>query len=84
MGVERIEEINVMKIEDMPPIAREEIMTKVADIKKTKADFNFKGFVEIKIVSASPMRVKSAEPIEGTDIDWVRSHNSEIDMSNMF
>jgi hypothetical protein len=80
---ERIEEISVINIDDMPDIAKEEVERKVSEKPK---GFNFKGFAEVRMISASPMRIKSVEPIEGTDVDWIKknSEDTEIDTSDIF
>ncbi len=38
------------------------------------------------MITASPMRIASVEPIEGTDVDWIKknSEDVEIDISDIF
>ena len=82
---EKIERIEIIHTDDISSFAKSEVDAKV---KKWSPDrqSKFKGYVEFRMVSASPMRVQSFEPIEGTDIDWMKRQNedSEIDISNIF
>ena len=81
----KIEEINVVHINNISSAAKKIVMDQVN--KKQKAGtFDFKDYVEIRMVSQSPMRVASMEPIEGTDVDWMKRQNQEsgIDTSDIF
>jgi len=79
---DQVEEINVVHKSELSEFAQTEIAEKVSNKPQS---FNFKGFVEVRMVTASPMRVE-IEPIEGTDIDWFKKNStgSEIDISSIF
>lgn len=80
---EKIEEISVINIDDISDVAKKEVEKK-ADEKP--AGFDFQGFAEVRMITASPMRIASVEPIEGTDVDWIKknSEDVEIDISDIF
>ncbi len=63
--VEKIFEIRIVNIDNMPRIAREKIIKEVAR-KPNSFKENFKGFAKVTYVTASPPRISSVEPIEGT------------------
>lgn len=85
MENKRIEEISVIHVDDMPEQGKKEVMEKVTE-KRKDGSFDFKGFAEVRMVSASPVRIESVKPIEGTDIDWFQNNakGSEIDISDIF
>ena len=84
-NIGEIEEIDIIHIDDMPTTAKEEVEQKVTK-KSESFQKNFKGFAEIRIISGSPMRVDSIEPIQGTDVDWIKKKGEEsgIDISDIF
>lgn len=81
-----IEEIDVMHMSDMSETAKNEITKIVKEERPQSFKDNFKGFVEVRMVSSSPMRIESIEPIEGTDVDWIKKKNEDsgIDITDIF
>jgi len=78
-----VEQIDVIHIDDMSDAARADVESKA----KAQGMKNFQGYAEIRMVTASPMRVdEKIEPIEGTPVEWFKQKNraSEIDTSDIF
>jgi len=73
---EKIFEIRIVNIENIQEHAREEV---IMDVAKKPESFrkNFKGFAKVTYVTASPPRIKSIEPIEGTIVDYFKSVQRE-------
>jgi hypothetical protein len=61
---EKIYKIKIVNINDMPHQIRNNVINKVATQPKSFRD-EFIGFAKITFVSASPIRIKSIEPIKG-------------------
>lgn len=70
--VEEIFEVKIVNINQIPPQAQEDVTKQVA---KRPIEFrnNFRGFAKIVYVTASPKRITSIEPIEGTIVDYFKS-----------
>ena len=66
---EKIYEIKIVNINDISQQIRNRMINEVAMQSKTFRDA-FKGFAKITFVSASPIRIKSIEPIQGTPNDF--------------
>ncbi len=61
---EKIYKIKIMNINDMPCQMRNNVINQVATKSKSFRD-EFMGFAKITFVSASPIRIRSIEPIKG-------------------
>ncbi len=61
---EEIYEIQVRRVEELSSEAREEVLRKLST-KPKEFLTKYRGFASITYVSASPLRVKSVDPIEG-------------------
>lgn len=74
------EEIYEIKIIDINNIdnenAKRDIIRQVSQ-KSQEFRKNFRGFAKITYVTASPKRIKSIEPIEGTIIDYFKMRDNE-------
>lgn len=70
--MEKIFEIRVVSMDNMPRSTRDYIISEVSKKPKKFID-KFKGFAKITYVTASPKRIASIEPIEGTIIDYFNS-----------
>ena len=70
---EKIFEVKIVHKDNMPEQVRRKI---VADASKKGEDFQkkFKGFAKVTYVTASPKRIDSVQPIEGTIIDYFRTN----------
>lgn len=64
MTPEEVYEIRVRPVKELSLQARQEVEGKLAT-KDAKFLSNYKGFASITLVSASPLTVKSVDPIEG-------------------
>lgn len=72
---EKIYEIRIVKVDNMPPQTRREIIRQV----NTKSEhFDYQGYAKITYITASPKSIKSIEPIEGTAIDYFKGKSSQI------
>ena len=72
----KIFEIRIASIENMSEGAKRKVISEVS--KKSK-DFknNFQGFAKITYVTASPKKIDSIEPIEGTIVEYFRKNKKE-------
>jgi len=70
---EKIFEVKIVHKDNMPEQVRRQI---IADASKKGEDFQkkFKGFAKVTYVTASPKRIASVQPIEGTIIDYFRTN----------
>ena len=75
-GEEKIFEIKIASIANMPEEARNEIIKKVSQ-KDISFQRNFKGFAKITYINKSPKRVYSIEPIEYTIIEYFKASHKE-------
>ena len=78
---EKIFEIRIVNVEQMPPQTQQVIEAEVA---KKPIDFreNYRGFAKVTYVTASPPRIVSVEPIVGTVIEYIKSIEAEgVDFS---
>ena len=73
---EKIFEVRIVSVDSMPEQARADIVTQVA--KKTK-EFRdkYRGFAKVTYVTASPKKIGSVEPIEGTIVQYFKSKEKD-------
>ncbi len=64
MPVEEVYEIRVRPTKDLSPAAQAEVLRKLSD-KPKEFLAGYRGFSSITYVRASPLHVKSVDPIEG-------------------
>ena len=76
MADEKIFEVKISDISNMSEGARKEVIRQVSQ-KSPSFKKNFRGFAKITYVTASPKRIKSIEPIEGTIVDYFKRREQE-------
>ena len=73
---DKIFEIKIASIANMSDGARREVIRMVSQ-KSSEFQKNFQGFAKITYVTASPKKIQSIEPIEGTIVDYFRVSQRE-------
>jgi hypothetical protein len=68
----RIFEVRINHISNMNQNAKMEV------IRKARGMNNFKGFAKITYVTASPKRISSIDPIDGTVIDYKKGTQARV------
>lgn len=69
---EKVYKIKIVNVNDMPRQIRNKVINQVAERPKSFRD-EFIGFAKITFVSASPIRIKSIEPIKGNSETFFNS-----------
>jgi len=77
-GLEEIYEIRIRKVEDLSPNAQKEVRAKLEKTIETNESFRYKGYAKVIYARASPLRVISVDPIEGTIIDYFKELNNTV------
>jgi hypothetical protein len=67
--MDNVYEIRIVEVSRMPARAKADIMRQVSE---REEGFKFQGFAKVTYVTASPTRVASIEPIEGTIVDYFK------------
>ena len=64
---EKIVEIKIKRVSELSESAQREVAQKLSSFSRP---FNFKGYAQVTYTEASPYRVSSVDPIEGTINDF--------------
>jgi len=76
MAKEKIFEIKIVSIANMPEVVKKDIIRQVSQ-KESGFQKNYKGFAKITYVTASPKSIQSIEPIQGTIIDYFETSQKQ-------
>ena len=71
MADEKIFEVRINHISNMPEKAKREV------IRKATAMNDFQGFAQVTYVTASPKRIHSIEPISGNTRDFIENQTKK-------
>jgi len=73
--VVQLVEIRIKSVSELSEEAKREVQLK---LEKLPAEFNFRGYAQVRYVAASPIHVGSVDPIEGTPTNFYRKMATDI------